>query len=86
MSKSKVALQLFIGAGFLFLISIFFDLEILELIAKPIIIPSISMFYLFEARRNYSLVFLTSLLFFFVGDMLYMLNVEELFFLGLLVF
>ena len=86
MSKSKVALQLFIGAGFLFLISIFFDLEILELIAKPIIIPSISMFYLFEVRRNYSLVFLTSLLFFFIGDMLYMLNVEELFFLGLLVF
>lgn len=86
MNKSKVALQLFLCAGFLYLISIFFNLEILELIAKPIIIPSISMYYLFEAKRNYSIVFLISLFLFFVGDMLYMLSIEELYNVGLFVF
>lgn len=86
MNKSKVALQLFLFAGLLFLISIFLNLEVLELIAKPIILPSISMYYLFLAKRNYSLSFLLSLFLFFVGDMLYMLNIEEMYNLGLLVF
>lgn len=86
MNKSKIALQLFLGAFLMYLISIVFDLEILELIAKPIIIPSISMYYLFEAKRNYSYTFLTSLFFFFTGDMLYMLKIEEFYFLGLVVF
>lgn len=60
MNKSKVALQFFLVAGLLFLISIFFNLELLELISKPAIIPSIVMYYFFENKRKYNLAFLTS--------------------------
>lgn len=86
MNKSKVALLFFFVAGLLFLISIFFNLEQLELISKPAIIPSTVMYYFFETKRKYNLAFLTSLILFFVGDMLYMLKIEEMYYLGLLVF
>ncbi|BCY29507.1 lysoplasmalogenase family protein [Flavobacterium okayamense] len=86
MNKSKVALQFFLVAGLLFLISIFFNLEFLELISKPAIIPSIVMYYFFEIKRKYNLAFLASLFLFFLGDMLYMLKIEELYYIGLLVF
>lgn len=86
MNKSKVALQFFLVAGLLFLISIFFNLELLELISKPAIIPSIVMYYFFENKRKYNLAFLTSLFLFFTGDMLYMLKIDELYYFGLLVF
>ncbi len=86
MNKSKVALQFFLVEGLLFLISIFFNLELLELISKPAIIPSIVMYYFFENKRKYNLAFLTSLFLFFTGDMLYMLKIDELYYFGLLVF
>lgn len=86
MNKAKVALQLFLIAVFFYIVSIFFDLEVLELVSKPMIIPSISMYYLFKVGKKYSILFLISLLFFFIGDMLYMLNIEELYYFGLFVF
>lgn len=86
MDKAKVALIFYFSASFLYLIAVFFDWEILELISKPAIIPSIMMWYFFKIRRKFNVLFLISLLFFFLGDMLYMLDVEGLYSLGLFFF
>lgn len=87
MDKSRVALILFITAGFLFLMSIFFKLEILELVAKPMIIPSMMMYYFFELKRKkHDVIFVTSLLLFFFGDMAHMIDVNALYGIGLFLF
>lgn len=87
MDKSKIALSLFVVSSFFFLVSIFFNLEILELLTKPMIIPSITMYYLFELKiRKYNLFFITSLFFFFLGDMAFMIDVNALYGIGLFLF
>lgn len=87
MDKSRVALILFITAGILFLLSIFFKLEILELVAKPMIIPSMMMYYFFELKRKkHDVIFVTSLLLFFFGDMAHMIDVNALYGIGLFLF
>lgn len=87
MDKSRIALSLFVASGFLFLVSIFFQLEILELLAKPIIIPSMLMYYFFELKgRKYDLLFVASLLLFFFGDMAHMIDINALYGIGLFLF
>ena len=92
MIENKAALNVYVFSGILFLFSVVFENEIIALIFKPMIIPSIFFYYYKAANRGLSLPFSMSLLMFFLGDMLFLISQEEfydlamLFFLGAYIF
>jgi hypothetical protein len=83
MIKKSPSLLLFIISGFLYLIASLIESEFLSLLVKPIIIPSIIVFYFTETRGKVNFWFVFSLFLFFVGDMLYLINLEDYYLLGL---
>jgi uncharacterized membrane protein YhhN len=83
MIKKSPSLLLFIVSGFLYLIASLIESEFLSLLVKPIIIPSIIVFYFTETRAKVNFWFVFSLFLFFVGDMLYLINLEDYYLLGL---
>lgn len=74
MDRLNASLILYFASGFLYLLSVIIGSENLSLIAKPIIIPSIVVFYFMEVRNQINLWFVVSLILFFVGDMFYLIN------------
>lgn len=86
MPKLNASLILFAISGILYIISVCIGYESLSLIAKPIIIPSIVFYYFTQIRRRSDDLFVLSLILFFLGDILYLINVEEYYFFGLFLF
>lgn len=86
MSKKNPSVILYAIAGILYFLSVLIDSEYLTLLAKPILIPSMLVFYYLESKGKINNMFLLSLISFFVGDMLYLINLDEYFTLGLFVF
>lgn len=85
MSKNP-ALFLYVTSGLLFLFSLYFKSEDLMLVVKPMIIPSILYYYFTKRKNNINSIFVISVIFFFVGDMLFLINYEDFFVLGMLIF
>jgi uncharacterized membrane protein YhhN len=86
MDRLNASLILYFASGFLYLLSVIIGSENLSLIAKPIIIPSIVVFYFMEVRNQINLWFVVSLILFFVGDMFYLINDLDSFNFGLIFF
>lgn len=86
MPKLNASLGLYILAGVLYIISSCLDNEWITLVTKPIIIPSIVFYYFTQIRRKSDDLFVLSLVLFFFGDILYLINIEDYYFFGLFLF
>jgi hypothetical protein len=86
MMTKNPALFLYVTSGLLFLFSLYFKSEDLMLVVKPMIIPSILYYYFTKRKNNINSIFVISVIFFFVGDMLFLFNYEDFFVLGMLIF
>lgn len=86
MPKLNASLILFAISGVLYIIAASIGNESLALITKPVIIPSIVFYYFTQIRRRSDDLFVLSLILFFLGDILYLINVEEYYFFGLFLF
>jgi hypothetical protein len=85
MSKNP-AIYLYLTSGLLFLLAIFFRNEEFMLVTKPIIIPSILFYYYLETKGRVNSVFVLSLVLFFIGDMLFLINFDDFYIIGLFIF
>lgn len=85
MIKVNSAIVLFIIALVLYLLSIIINNDNLELFSKPIIIPSIYYYYYTKVKGKINFLFTLSILFFFIAEILKILN-EEDFLISSLVF
>ncbi len=74
MNKQKPAFYLYIISSLLVLTAILFDIQELELFAKPIVIPAIYFYYLQHRFKRMNWWFSVSLLACFVGDILVLLD------------
>jgi len=74
MKKQKPAFYLYIISSLLVLTAILFDIQELELFAKPIVIPAIFFYYLQHRFKRMNWWFSVSLLACFVGDILLLLD------------
>ena len=86
MVKKNPSVILFCIAGIIYFFSVLMNNEYLALLAKPIIIPSMFVYYFIESRGKLNYLFVFSLFAFFVGDMLYLINIDDYYVLGLFVF
>ncbi|HLA55052.1 MAG TPA: lysoplasmalogenase family protein [Flavobacterium sp.] len=73
MRDSRPSLILFITASVLAIIARIFNLELLLLLAKPMVVPAIFYYYLQTKRKKTNALFVTVLWLFFVGDMIMVL-------------
>ncbi|WP_320814996.1 lysoplasmalogenase family protein [Flavobacterium sp.] len=86
MTKKNHSVILFSVAGILYFLAVLAGNEYLALLTKPIIIPSMFVYYFLESRMKINYLFLFSLLAFFVGDMLYLVNIDDYYIIGLFIF
>ena len=80
MPKLNASLGLYILAGVLYVVSSCLDNEWITLVTKPVIIPSIVFYYFTQIRRKSDDLFVLSLVLFFFGDILYLINLEDYYF------
>jgi hypothetical protein len=85
MSKNP-AIYLYLISGLLFLLAILFQNEEFLLVTKPIIIPSILYYYYIETKGRINNFFVLSLILFFIGDMLFLINFDDFYIIGLIIF
>ena len=76
MGKLKPAIGLYFISSILVLIAVVFNLNELEQIAKPIVIPSIFFFYLQHRYKRVNWWFSIAILACFVGDMILLIDPE----------
>jgi len=86
MAKNNPSIILFSIAGILYFISVMLNNEYLALFTKPILIPSILVYYFIESRGKINNYFILSLAAFFIGDMLYLINLDDYYLLGLVIY
>ncbi|MEQ3690474.1 MAG: hypothetical protein ABNG98_03045, partial [Flavobacterium sp.] len=86
MGKINPSIILFGLAGVLYFFSVIVGNEYLGLMTKPMIIPSIFVYYYFASKGKINFWFLISLFTFFVGDMLYLINIKDYYLLGLIIY
>ncbi|MEW5675781.1 hypothetical protein ABGT15_05670 [Flavobacterium enshiense] len=79
MSKLYPALVLYSFASFLFIISVVFDLETLSMLFKPMIAPAIYFYYWQKSNGKVSVIFSLILFLFYCGDMMILIQYENLF-------
>ena len=85
MSKNP-AIYLYLISGLLFLLAILFQNEEFLLVTKPIIIPSILYYYYIETKVRINIFFILSLILFFIRDMLFLINFDDFYIIGLIIF
>jgi hypothetical protein len=73
MRDSKPSLILFFAAGALAITAKIFNMELLMIVAKPMVVPAIYYYYLQTKRRKTSLMFSIALWCFFIADMVMLL-------------
>lgn len=86
MNKIKPSIFLFGLAGIMYFISVLLNNEYLALLTKPVIIPSIFVYYYIESKGKLNTYFVISLIAFFLGDMLYLINIDDYYILGLFIY
>lgn len=86
MLKIEVSILLYAIAAILLVGASIFDNYELELLVKPVIIPSIFFAYFTFSKEKLNITFSLSLFFFFIGDMLFLIGGEEVYELSLFVF
>ena len=86
MSNLTASLSLYVISGILYVLSIVFGSEVLTLISKPIFIPAIVFYYFTKKSRKNDDLFLSSLVFFYIGEMLFLINMTDYYLHGLLFF
>lgn len=86
MIKKSPSLLLFCIAGFFYLIATILENESLALLTKPVIIPAIVAFYVAEKKGKVNFWYLLSFFLFFIGDMLYLIDIEGYYLLGLVIY
>lgn len=86
MTKKNPSVILFSIAGILCFISVLMDNEDIVLLAKPVLIPSMFVYYYIEQKGKLDYLFVFSLSAFFIGDLLYLINPVDYYILGLFVF
>ena len=80
----KIALIVFALVAVAELIAVTIDIELIQTIAKPLIMISLMSYYLFSvSERNY--FFMAAIVFCWLGDVLLMFQRDEMFFMGGLV-
>jgi len=75
--EAKIPLHLFVVSSLVYIISNFMEIEIVGLLVKPIIIPSIFFYYLMTKKNNINISFSLIFILFFIGDMIIMLYSQE---------
>lgn len=86
MIKVNSALILYFSAVIFYVLAVIIGSDNLELFSKPIIIPSIYYFYYTSVKGKINYLFSFSILFYFIGEILYLLNNNEFLFSGLFFF
>lgn len=86
MSKQLQNLSFYILFSVLFLASVMFKLEALAFYSKPFIIPTIVLYYALTNQVKTNYLFLISIMFFYVGDVLALLNIPSFYEIGLVSF
>lgn len=82
----KVALILFLVLAISNLVAVTFNIALVNFITKPLLIPALTIYYL-AATSQKSYLFLAALFFCWLGDVLLMLQRDEIFFIaGLIAF
>lgn len=83
MIKLNASLYLYICSAVLYVLSIIIQCEMLTLITKPIFIPAIIFYYFTQEENEFNYLFVKSLVFFFIGEMFFLINFKDCFFAGL---
>lgn len=86
MGKGKIILFGYFLAVFLFLLGTVFQIDVVIQISKPLIIPFILVYYFIKNESKIDFLFVSSLLIFFVGEMLYLIEPKEYYKIGLIFF
>ncbi|MBX2896423.1 MAG: lysoplasmalogenase [Cyclobacteriaceae bacterium] len=82
----RVTLILFLVIAISNLVAVTFNITLLNLITKPLLVPALAVYYL-VATSGKSYLFLAALFFCWLGDVLLMLQRDEIFFIaGLIAF
>ena len=84
MIKLNSALLFYFTALLLYACSIFFDSQNLELFCRPVIIPSVYYFYFTSVKGKVNFLFSISILFFFVGEILFLISQTDFLIPGLI--
>ncbi|MCW1148275.1 hypothetical protein [Flavobacterium lacisediminis] len=82
MIKLNSALLLYFIAIILFVIASIFGNENLELFSKPMIIPSLFYYYYIRVRGRINFLFSFSILLYFIGEIILLINKDAFFFEG----
>lgn len=77
MESKNAPIYLFIIAGFLALIATIIDSEWLMILSKPMIIPSLFIYYFVSEKKSISFELLAVLLIYFVSDAITLIHIEE---------
>ncbi|MQP52536.1 MULTISPECIES: hypothetical protein [unclassified Flavobacterium] len=77
MVKVNSALFLYFAAILLYVVAVLIGSDNLELFSKPIIIPSIYYFYYTSVKGKISYLFTFSVLSYFIGEILFLLNQDD---------
>jgi hypothetical protein len=75
--ESKIPISLFVFSSIVYIVSKFLDIELIGLLVKPIIIPSIFFYYLNSKKGKINILFSLIFVLFFIGDMIIMLYTQE---------
>lgn len=86
MGKGKIILFGYFLAVFLFLLGTIFQIDVVIKISKPLIIPFILAYYFIKNENQVDFLFVLTLLFFFTGEILYLIDPKEFYKVGLLFF
>ncbi|MGX7666160.1 hypothetical protein [Flavobacterium pedocola] len=79
MSKLTPALVLYCVASFIFIFSIVFEMGTLSMLFKPMIVPAIYFYYWQQSNGKVSVIFSVILLMFYCGDMMILIQLDNLF-------
>lgn len=87
MNKSKITISVYAASVLLFLISILINFKLLELISKPLIFSSLLFYFFLRLKvKEYNYLFFLTILFFFLGEVFFMINDTALFEFSLVLF
>lgn len=86
MSKQLQNLSFYVLFSVIFLVSVIFNFEALAFYSKPFIIPAIVLYYFLTNQVKTNYLFLFSILFFYLGDVITLIDKPSLHEIGLVCF
>lgn len=86
MNNFTTSLFLYFFSGIFYVFSVFFGVELGILLSKPVYIPALVFYYFTMKSTKNDDLFLSSLVFFYIGEMLFLINIKDYYLLGLLFF